>query len=222
MPFSNQDSIPTVMYFAAHARPRRILDVGVGLGIYGLLLRCGLDIVHERPAREMWQLRIEGLEIFPGYHNPVWTYAYDQVHIGDVRTHPFPPDSFDVVLITDVLEHLTREEAVHCVTQLLIVAPIVILTTPVHHISQGAWGGNVHETHRSILCSEDFPDVACTKVTGLTFCSVCCRDPGTAEDFRFAAGTAPVARPEWLPYLAYRIRRKLRTLADRRRAASPP
>ncbi len=212
MPFSNQDSIPTVLYFAQQAQPRRILDVGVGIGVYGLLLRTTLDIAHERMAREKWQLRIEGLEIFPGYRNPVWDYAYNQVHLGDARTYPLPEDSFDLVVINDVLEHLTREEAIACLNRLLLTAPVVIVTTPTCHIEQGAWGGNPHETHRSVLAPTDFPAVACTKVTGLTFCCVCCRDPATAVHFRWVSASAPVARPEWLPYISYRLRRKWRTL----------
>ncbi len=213
MPASNLDAIPTVMNFAARARPCRILDVGVGVGIYGMLLRTALDIMHERVAPEKWQLQIDGLEIFPDYRNPIWDFAYNRVHIGDIRSYQFPPDSFDLVLINDVLEHLTRKEAIACVTRLLVIAPTVILTTPVSHIQQGAWGGNVHETHRCVLRPGDFPNVVCTKVTGSTFCSVCCRNPQMAAVFRFEAGNVPVARPERLSYLAYRIRRKLRTLA---------
>ena len=212
MPFSNQDSIPTVLYFAQQLKPRRILDVGVGLGIYGMLLRTGLDIAHERMAKEKWQLRLEGLEIFPAYRNPIWDYAYDTVHIGDARTYAFPENSFDLILINDVLEHLTEAEAIACVHRLLQFAPTVILTTPVSHIQQGAWGGNPHETHISVLTPSLFPHLVCTKVTGCTMCCVCCRDPELAEQIRWDSRIAPVSRPEWIPYISYRLRRKARSL----------
>lgn len=215
MPFSNQESIPTVLYFSQLVRPKRILDVGVGIGIYGLLLRTVLDIIHERFPRDKWQLRIEGLEIFPGYRNPVWDYAYDAIHIGDVRTHAFPADSFDLVLINDVLEHLAETEAIECLERLLVVAPVVILTTPVKHISQGAWGGNPHEIHRSVLTPGHLPHLVCTKNTGLTMCCVCCRDPELAKSIRWDSASAPVSRPEWIPYISYRIRRKLRSICGR-------
>jgi SAM-dependent methyltransferase len=212
MPFSNQDSIPTVLYFAQAVSPKRILDVGVGLGIYGLLLRTTLDIALERLDRSKWQLRLEGLEIFPDYHNPVWDYAYDRVHIGDVRTFDSAPDSFDLVIINDVLEHLEEREAIACLERLLRFAPTVIVTTPIGHIPQGAWGGNVHETHRSVLSPNLFPSLVCTRITGITMCCVCCRDPVLAEKIRWDAGTAPVSRPEWLPYISYRLRRKGRSI----------
>ena len=212
MPFSNQDSIPTVLHFAQLLAPQRVLDVGVGVGMYGLLLRTSLDIVHERYDRALWKLRLEGLEIFPAYHNPVWDYAYDKVHIGDVRTADFPPKSFDLVVINDVLEHLTEAEATACVQRLLTFAPAVILTTPIRHIPQGVWGGNPHETHRSVLEAHQFPGLVCTRVTGITMCCVCCNDASTAKIVADGAGTAPVSRPEWLPYISYRLRRKFRSI----------
>lgn len=212
MPFSNQDSIPTVLHFAQLLAPRRVLDAGVGVGMYGLLLRTSLDIVHERYERALWKLRLEGLDIFPAYHNPVWDYAYDKIHIADVRTVEFAPDSFDLVVINDVLEHLTEAEAIACVQRLLAFAPVVILTTPVKHIPQGAWGGNPHETHRSVLSARQFPGLAVTKVTGITMCCVCCRDEDIAKKVKEGAATAPVSRPEWVPYIAYRLRRKLRSI----------
>lgn len=212
MPFSNQDSIPTVLHFAQAAKPRRILDIGVGLGIYGLLLRTSMDVAHERFAKDRWRLRLEGVEIFPDYENPVWGYAYDRIHIADARSIEFPDDSFDLVLINDVLEHFNESEAIACVQRSLRFAPFVIVTTPVAHIEQGAWGGNVHETHRSVISPSVLPGVVCTKYTGLTFCSVCCRDAQHADIIRSAEGRAPVSRPECVPYITYRIRRKCRSL----------
>ena len=212
MPFSNQDSIPTVLYFAQSLKPRRVLDVGVGVGVYGLLLRTTLDIAHERYQREKWQLRLEGLEIFPEYRNPVWDYAYDTIHICDVRAAEFSPDSFDLIMINDVLEHLTDADAVSCVSRLLVFAPVVILTTPVGYMPQGAWGGNPHETHRSLLAPHQFPHLSCTKITGETMCCVCCRDSELAESIRWDAATAPVSRPEWMPYISYRLKRKWRSI----------
>jgi hypothetical protein len=216
MPFSNSLSIPTVLYFAEKTRPRRILDVGVGIGIYGLLLRTSLDIAHERLNREEWQLKIEGLEIFPPYRNPVWDYAYDAVTIGDVRTSEFAADSFDLVVINDVLEHLEHAEAANCLKRLLTWAPTVIATTPASLIPQSDWGGNPHETHRSVLSVADFPRLVSVKRTGMTSCYVCCRDDSLATSLRQEAGNAPVARAEFWPYVKYRLWRKQRTLAGKK------
>lgn len=221
MPFSNQDGIPTVLQFAEQIRPRRVLDVGVGLGIYGLLLRTRLDIAFERLARETWQVQIDGLEIFPAYRNPVWSYAYDEVHLGDVRTHPLPPNSYDLVVLNDVIEHLEETEAIACMHHLLAAAPTVIVTTPAGHITQGAWGGNLHETHRSLIRPNQLPHLVATKRTGLTFCCVCCRDPALSKRIRWEAQTVPVSRPEWLPYIIYRLRRKGRSIQRKLGLRSP-
>src|SRR3712207_8841991 len=53
---------------------------------------------------------------------------------------PYPTLFRSLVVINDVLEHLTHEEAVACVNRLLVFAPVVILTSPLGHIPQGAWG----------------------------------------------------------------------------------
>lgn len=215
MPYSNPTSIPTVLHFTESARPRRVLDIGVGVGAYGLLLRTHLDIAFERYRREQWQLKLDGLEIFPDYRNPVWDYAYDHIHLGDVRTMDFPRDTYDLVLINDVLEHLTDVEAVACLNRLLTWAPTVIATTPHSHIEQGAWGGNPHETHRSVLTPAHFPHLVAHKRTGMTDLYVCCRDETLAAKLRWDAATAPIARPELLPYIGYRLRRKWRSLTGR-------
>ena len=85
MPFSDFYHIPVVLHFALAAQPKSILDVGVGMGAYGLLLRQHLDICNQRLSREQWQLRIDGVEVFEGYRNPVWDYAYTSVIMGDAR-----------------------------------------------------------------------------------------------------------------------------------------
>jgi SAM-dependent methyltransferase len=74
---------------------RRVLDVGCGTGALGALLRArghrvtGLELVPEVAARAGEVL--------------------DEVVCADVedRPLPFPPGSFDAIILADVLEHLT-------------------------------------------------------------------------------------------------------------------
>jgi hypothetical protein len=68
-----------VLHFAQACQPRSVLDVGIGTGSYGLLLRQSLDIGHGRILPEEWRVQIDGVEIFEGHHNPVWDHAYSRV-----------------------------------------------------------------------------------------------------------------------------------------------
>jgi hypothetical protein len=177
MPLSNYLHVPTVLHFIAAIRPRRLLDVGIGMGAYGFLIRQYFDVGYERLRPEDWQMHIDGVEIFEGYQNPVWAYAYDSVIIGDIRGVVADLGAYDLVLCNDVLEHLERGEAKDLVKRLLSIAPVLIATTPNVECPQGAWLGNDAETHRSRLTRDDFPLVVAIKNTGITSCFVCCREP---------------------------------------------
>src|SRR3712207_702303 len=157
MPVSNVFHVGAVVHFAAAVPNRRILDVGIGTGTYGWILRQTTEITAERLRREDWQGVIEGIEVFEPYRNPMWEYAYDRVHVGDVRRVLETVGTFDVVIACDVLEHFPREEARRLIRRLLEVGRVLIATTPNQSFEQGAWGGNEAERHHSLLDATDFP-----------------------------------------------------------------
>lgn len=210
MPLSNPEHIPAVLHFVQACEPRAILDIGIGTGSYGLLLRQSLDIGHGRVQPTEWQVRIDGVEIFEGYRNPVWSYAYSQVLMGDVRQHLPRLGAYDLALCNDVLEHFPREEARQLVRTLLTRAKVLIATTPNRHYPQGAWGGNEAETHHCLLDRSDFPGLVAEIRTGVTTCYVCTDRqeliyPLLLASDRCVRVTAPSPMNPWV-----RIRRKWR------------
>lgn len=63
---------------------RRVLDVGVGGGKWGMLTRELLDYYHNVAYfKPDWKTRIEGIEVFEKYRTPVHDYIYDEIHWGD-------------------------------------------------------------------------------------------------------------------------------------------
>ncbi len=176
MPLSNYLHIPAVVYFATGVKPKRILDVGVGMGCYGFLMRQYCDILRERVSKHQWETSIDGVEIFDGYENPVWNYAYNNVFRGDIRALlPQLPD-YDVAICADVLEHMPKQDAHDLVNQLLRKARTVIATTPSTEYPQGDWGGNPAEAHHCTLSKNDLPSVVAIERTGITTCFVCTID----------------------------------------------
>ncbi|HUW59186.1 MAG TPA: class I SAM-dependent methyltransferase [Planctomycetota bacterium] len=155
MPISSPEKISTVMNFVTRMwpRPRRILDVGIGWGTYGLLCREHLDLVRRDPSkykRDDWQTEIVGVEVFEGYRNPVWDYAYDEVHVGDATTVVPRLGSFDLVLLCDVLEHLPKDVGRSFLENVLSQSSCVIVSSPRGYSEQDAAPyGNEWQRHVS-------------------------------------------------------------------------
>ena len=210
MPVSNPEHIPAVLHFVHACQPRAILDVGIGTGSYGLLLRQGLDIGYGRIKPAEWQMKIDGVEIFENYRNPVWDFAYSRVLIGDIRRLLPTLGSYDLALCNDVLEHFPRDEARRLVEALLGQCRVLVATTPNREFPQGAWGGNEAETHHSLLDRTDFPGLVAEIVTGVTTCFVCTRQRELIYPLLLAADRCVQVSPARPMSLPTRLRRKWR------------
>jgi hypothetical protein len=138
-------------------QPKTMLDVGVGFGKWGFLSREYLDISAGRYARADWQLRIEGVEAFPEYATPLYSYVYDQVHYGDVRELIDSLPDYDLVIIGDVIEHFTKKEGRELLNKLRTKTRYVLLSSPTVFFQQEMFG-NEYETHRSFWMVHDFAE----------------------------------------------------------------
>jgi glycosyltransferase involved in cell wall biosynthesis len=150
MPTSWYHVIPRVLSRVLIESPRSVLDVGAGFGKYGVLLRESLDIAAERYGREAWQARIDGVEAFAGYRNPIHTYVYDRMYEGAVENLLPSLDVYDVVLMADVLEHFDKEAGREVLRALMAhTRKALVVSTPALPAPQGAVNGNAFETHKS-------------------------------------------------------------------------
>jgi SAM-dependent methyltransferase len=154
MPSSNLTIAPTVLAMLAEVAPRRVLDVGPGHGKYGVLCREYLPTLE----------RLDAIELEGRYVDrfPWLTAIYDRVAVGDICTAAaFEPEwlaGFDVVLMVDVLEHLTEGAA----TELLRRIPgrIVIATPRDFFQNPEAGEGWESERHRSLWTSTSIAEAA--------------------------------------------------------------
>ena len=201
--------MPVVLHYATAVKPVRVLDIGVGMGAYGFMLRQFLDVTHERIKPETWKTVIDGVEVFPAYENPVWSYAYSSINMGDVREVLPKLGEYDLIICADVLEHFPRTEAQQLVKDFLAKAPVLIATTPRFDYPQGAWGGNEAETHHCTLDSSDFAHLCARNDTCETAVYVCVRPGGPAQLVKQAARVCPAVKLPWWKYQAARVLRKL-------------
>jgi SAM-dependent methyltransferase len=148
MPGSRYEQIETVVDLMVRLEPRRILDVGVGNGLYGLLAR---QYVGGAGPFVPNGLRVDGIEIFEGYLTPVQRTVYDELMVGDALEilPDLPSGAYDVALALDVIEHLRDPRGRELLAHLRRVARHCILTSPRGEFPQGPLFGNEHETHVS-------------------------------------------------------------------------
>lgn len=177
MPTSDYHHLTDVLHVLEQLRPASLLEIGIGHGKWGVMCRDALETLQGKLSPEAWTTRIDGIEIFERYRNPLWAYAYNQVRVGDALTLVRDLPHYDVILCSDVIEHVPQPQGLAFVRALLEHAEIVILTTPRGDFPQPALGGNPHEEHVSRWAIRDFSAIPHqAKVIGCTFLVVLARD----------------------------------------------
>ena len=118
------DNVPT---------SERILDVGPGQGTYSDLLK-GLG--YRMDAVEVWAPYVDQFGL---------RKKYDNVYIADIRD--FDIGSYNFIILGDVLEHLSTEDAKSLMNKIDIYGIDVMVAIPYMMPQDGAEYGNEHETH---------------------------------------------------------------------------
>jgi len=116
----------------------RILDVGMGWGNFGKLIK---------EAFPNKKINLTGVEVWPKYKNWQWNF-YDNVIISDINQCLTSLKYFDVILALDVIEHFTRDQGVKLIKELKKKTKNLLVSVPIIDFPQGAYEGNPYETHR--------------------------------------------------------------------------
>jgi 2-polyprenyl-3-methyl-5-hydroxy-6-metoxy-1,4-benzoquinol methylase len=157
MPSSYPENIAPIIQLVAKCQPKSVLDIGVGRGKYGFLLR-----EYFPPAVQGdWKPidRIDGMDVFGPYLTPIHTHIYDtifNVNVFDVDWETMP--RYDLTLIIDVLEHWEMEAAYKLLDTLLEQGDKVLISTPTNIGCQGAVHGNEWERHITQWLPKHFID----------------------------------------------------------------
>lgn len=119
-------------------KPASVVDVGAGSGTYAKLMREHHDC--HWTAVEAWGPYVAEYEL---------ESLYDNVIVADARyLHPL---SFaaDLVILGDVIEHMTKPEAVRLLAGIKTKAKHIIVSIPIGEWPQGAVGGVPFEEHKA-------------------------------------------------------------------------
>ncbi len=168
MPTSQPRTVTTVFSIVQLLQPKSVIDIGVGHGKTGILLREFLDIMSLRYNKEEWVTRVYGIEAFSAYRNPVWDYAYDSVTIGDGLECLQKLPHVDLILALDVWEHFEQSYATQMLDACLKKAEVLLISTPKSPLRQADVFGNPFERHVSKWSPKDFKKVRNYLVTCTT------------------------------------------------------
>lgn len=118
----------------------RIVDVGAGSGTYiRMFKKRNLFKSSEWIGIEAWAPYIEEYNL---------TNRYNQIINKDLRLVDFSTiGNVDLVFLGDVLEHITKEEAVNFLDSISTYSRYAIISIPIVYYPQGEHEGNPYEVH---------------------------------------------------------------------------
>lgn len=131
----------TLGWFRKHEDSiRRILDIGAGSGTYpNLIKNAGICKDAEWVGVEVWEPYVSQYQL---------QNKYNKLIIQDVRKLDWNDlGKFSVAIAGDVLEHITKDEAIVLVDKILEHVDTLIVSIPIVHYPQGPYQGNPHEEH---------------------------------------------------------------------------
>ena len=153
MPIGCCSLVPAITTQLGLRRPNSVLDLGIGMGFYGAVVRQWLDY-GVRP----WRTRLVGVEGFAAYRNPCWD-LYDEVVVSSIGDYLVAStETWDAILLLDVLEHFEHDEGaqiLEAARRRLAPDGRFFVGTPAIWMEQGAVYGNEFERHHSLWTGDE-------------------------------------------------------------------
>jgi predicted TPR repeat methyltransferase len=135
MPYSVEENKSWAHKKIRQINPQSVLDVGAGAGAYGKIVRS-INPEIELDCIEVWTPYINQFDLGSIYRN-VFNY--------EAKDHK--DWNYDLVIFGDVLEHMTKKQALELYELAAAGSPNILFSIPIIHLPQGAEHGNPYETH---------------------------------------------------------------------------
>jgi len=114
MGLSHPDSFAMCMHTVIALKPKSVLDVGCGFGMFGLGFRIYGAAWHNYKLKieeSYHSIRVDGVEICENHVQAWHDIFYDHIFMGNVVELAGSLPNYDVLYMGDCLEHLTEMEA---------------------------------------------------------------------------------------------------------------
>jgi SAM-dependent methyltransferase len=155
---SNWQSISLCCEIIRRIRPASVLDIGCGFGRWGFLSRELLDVWDGRTYRNNWKIRIDAVEIFEQYITPLHYHIYDNIYVENVLSILPNLDTYELIIVGDLLEHFEKEQAVRFleIVQKKAKKAVLLIVPLGNYWPQQEMNGNIWEAHRSVWMRSEF------------------------------------------------------------------
>jgi len=155
---SNWQNISWCVQAIMRIEPKSVLDVGVGFGRWGMVIREFAEVWFDRITPEQWEIELEGIEAFPKNIAPYHEHFYDRIHIGDALEVAFDLEGrWDLTILGDVLEHFYKSDGERLLAHLLDHSDYVLVNLPLgEDWPQEDKYENPYEEHKAVWDLHDF------------------------------------------------------------------
>lgn len=165
MASSFAEQIPIILHVVRQLRPTTVLDIGKGFGKYGLLLHeyCGVDYSRKpEPGvalKEQSSIAIDAVEVNRDYDFPHNNSLYREIFWQEVMAAYEALPQYDVVLMVDVIEHLSKENGVKLVEHFVNRGSVCVIASPREYFQQDLFDSH-WEHHQSFWTAADLRRIA--------------------------------------------------------------
>jgi hypothetical protein len=136
MGYSDPENKPWAIEKIKEINPKTVLDCGAGAGTY-------LDLIKSNMGNGVIVLGVEAW--YPSIIKYSLEERYDFIYPVDVRT--ITDFKFDLVILGDILEHMSIEDATTLWSKIAKDATCALISIPIIHYPQGAVDDNPYEVH---------------------------------------------------------------------------
>ena len=160
---SNWQNISFCVDLLRRIRPKKILDVGIGFGRWGMLCREYLDVWEGRVFPTEWEVEIVGIEGYQKNIQPYHSVFYSRVINSEALEFlSKTPERFDLIILGDVLEHFSKEQGQKVLELCLLKSQFVLVIVPLgNNWQQGSSYGNAYERHQSVWTAKELRTYSC-------------------------------------------------------------
>jgi len=150
MPTSVPESITYICNKILKLKPKTFLDIGVGHGKWGFLVREYTDVWYSRIKIKDNQTIIHGIEAYRDYIGPLQKLIYDKIFTGEANNiiDYLPLKIYDLIIMADTIEHMSKEIGTELLDKIYKKCNHAFITTPKNVIISGkSMNYNPYETH---------------------------------------------------------------------------
>ncbi|MBP7734985.1 MAG: hypothetical protein KA369_03340 [Spirochaetes bacterium] len=158
MPSNNLSSIFDIIETIRQVNASSILDIGVGFGKWGLLIREYFDLrPHKKKGYDDWSIQLDGIEANEKYLTPVHDYIYNNVFIGEAIDILSNNNLYyDLIIAIDILEHFTKQKGLEFIKLCRNRCRTLFINTPNIYYKLQREYYNQYMLHLSGWDAEDF------------------------------------------------------------------